>query len=148
MALVSYDFYLDCGADWIRIVRVRDPNTGLLVAMDSAVMEIRNANNVLALRLDAPSGRCLIDPEDGASIDLHISPEDSLTYLSTGNYPGAVQAVGYWGISRSYLYDLFVQYATGTQDRIMRGFFYVDPNVTQVPSPTPNALTIGRRGAS
>jgi hypothetical protein len=62
--------------------------------------------------------------------------------------PGAVQAVGIWGIGRAYVYDLFVLYATGVQDRIMRGFFYVDPNITQPIDPNTNlALTIGQRGS-
>ena len=63
----SYDFYLDSGADWQKVIRMRDSNTGNLVALLSAVMEIRNQNNVLVLRLDAPSGRCLI-LEDGSHI--------------------------------------------------------------------------------
>jgi hypothetical protein len=148
MPLTQYDFHLDAGAEWIRVIRLRDPNTNLLVAMSGAVMEIRNSNNVLALRLDAPSGRCLIDANDGASINLHISAADSLAYFQHGNYPGAVQAVGIWGIGRSYVYDLFCQYATGVQDRIMRGFFYVDPNITQPLANINPTLAIGVRGAS
>jgi hypothetical protein len=147
MPLIQYDFHLDAGAEWIRVIRLRDPNTNLLIAMESAIMDIRNSNNTLAMRLDAPSGRCLIDPTDGASIDLHISAEDSLTYFQYGSYPGAVQAVGIWGIGRAYVYDLFCVYATGMQDRIMRGFFYVDPNITSL-LPPESLLTIGRRGAS
>lgn len=148
MPLAQYDFYLDAGADWQRVVRLRDPATGLLIAMNAAAMDIRNSNNTLALRLDAPSSRCVIDSTDGASINLHISDEDSLTYFQYGNYPGAVQAVGIWGIGRAYVYDLFCEYATGVQDRIMRGFFYVDPNITRSSTSINPILTVGARGAS
>lgn len=151
MPMIQYDFHLDAGAEWIRVIRLRDPATSLLIAMAGAAMEIRNSNNVLALRLDMYNGRCVIDPNDQASINLHVSAEDSLAYFRYGNYPGAVQAVGIWGIGRAYVYDLFCQYATGVQDRIMRGFFYVDPNITQGPMVDPTsgvALAIGRRGAS
>jgi hypothetical protein len=147
MPLAQYDLYCDAGADWQRVVRLRDPATGFLVGMDAAAMEIRNANGVLVLRLDANSSRCLI-ADDGASIMLHITAEDSFTYFHSGNFPGAVQAVGYWGIGRSYLYDLFCLYDTGVQDRLLRGFFHVDPNITQPAGSTPNlALTIGQRGS-
>lgn len=146
MPLLQYDFYLDAGADWQKIVRLRDPTSQKLIAMSNAVMEIRNSNYVLVLRLDAPSSRCTI-LGDGASIQLHITAEDSYYYFHSGNYPGAVQAVGVWGIGRSYIYDLFVTYATGVQDRIMRGYFYVDPNITQpAASEVAPMLTIGQRG--
>jgi hypothetical protein len=134
--LVQYDFKLDAGADWQYVVRLRDPNTGNLVPITAALMDIRNANGILALRLDAPSSRCVILP-DGASIQLHITADDSLTYFKWGNYPGSVQAVGYWGVGRAYLYDLFALYETGVQARIMRGFLNVDPNITQIPITPP-----------
>jgi hypothetical protein len=147
MPLVKYDFHLDAGADWQQLVRLRDTQTDTLVAIASAVMEVRNANGVLVLRLDEPSSRCVV-LDDGASIQLHITPEDSLASFRWGNYPGAVQAVGYWGIGRSYIYDLFATYATGVQDRIMRGFFLVDPNITQpVDQVSPAALTVATRGS-
>lgn len=147
MPLAQYDFYLDVAADWQKVIRLRDPGTGMLVGLSGAVMEIRNTNYILALRLDNDSGRCVI-LGDGASIQLHIPPEDSFYYLRQGNYPGAVQAVGIWGIGRAYTYDLFVLYATGVQDRIMRGFFYVDPNITQPLDPATNlALTVAQRGS-
>jgi hypothetical protein len=130
MPLVQYNFTLDAGADWQKVIRLRDPATNQLVAMSDAVMEIRNSNGNLSLRLDSISGRCAI-LSDGASIQLHISAEDSEAAFATGNYPGANQAVGIWGIGRSYVYDLFALYASGAQDRIMRGFFYVDPNISQ-----------------
>jgi hypothetical protein len=130
MALAEIDFRCDAGADWQRVIRLRDPGTGQLVALSDAAMEIRNANFQLALRLDNASGRCVI-ASDKASIQLHIPPEDSIAVFQTGNYPGTYQAVGFWGIGRSYLYDLFVIYATGVQDRILRGYFNVDPNVTR-----------------
>jgi len=143
----SYDFYLDSGADWQKVIRMRDSNTGNLVALLSAVMEIRNQNNVLVLRLDAPSGRCLI-LEDGASIQLHITSNESLQYFQWGNFPGSVQAVGYWGIGRSYLYDMFVTYVNGPTDRLLRGFFYVDPNITEPYNAGLNPmLAIGQRGS-
>lgn len=147
MPLIKYDFKLDSGADWQYVVRLRDPNTGNLVPISSAVMEIRNANGVLALRMDEATSRCII-LDDGASIQLHITAEDSLTYFQWGNYPGAVQAVGYWGIGRAYNYDLFALYATGVQDRIMRGFFNVDPNITQPTDVVVNPqLTVATRGS-
>lgn len=145
MPLTQYDFYADAGADWQRVVRLRDPDTNKLVGIESALMEIRNTNYVLVLRLDAPSGRCVV-LDDGASIQLHISAQDSYTYFRSGNYPGAVQAVGLWGIGRAYVYDMFAVYATGVQDRIMRGFFYVDPNISQ-PADTPSSLTVAQRGS-
>jgi hypothetical protein len=145
MPLVTYDFKLSAGADWQQVVRLRDPNTGQLIAISEALMEVRNANGVLALRLDAPSSRCTV-LSDGASIQLHIPAEDSLTYFQWGNYPGSVQAVGYWGIGRAYLYDLFVIYGTGVQDRIMRGFFHVDPNITRS-TDEPLLLTVATRGS-
>jgi hypothetical protein len=145
MPLVLYDFTLDAGADWQKTIRLRDPGTGLLVPLDAAVMEIRNSNKVLVLRLDAPSGRCLISADDGASIQLSISHSDSLAAFQWGNYPGAVQAVGIWGIGRSYVYDLFAQYnPAGALQRIMRGYFNVDPNITQVtPQATPQLAVRG-----
>lgn len=148
MPLGQYDFYLDAWADWQRTVAITDSQTGRLIPLDDAVMEIRNTNWVLVLRLDAPSSRCTI-LEDGATIQLHITAEDSLAYFAQGNYPGAVQAVGFWGIGRSYVYDLFATYtASGVQDRIMRGFFNVDPNISRPLSPSTNlALTIGERGS-
>jgi hypothetical protein len=146
MPLAHYDFYLDAGSDWQTVVRLRDPLSGLLIAISDAVMEIRNANGVLALRLDGPSSRCVV-LGDGASIQLHITPEDSLTYFQYGNYPGAVQAVGYWGIGRSYLYDLFALYTAGVQERIMRGFFNVEPNITQPIDRVNPALTVATRGS-
>lgn len=149
MPISQYDFYLDAGADWHRVVRMRDPETGDLIQVTDAVMEIRNTNFVLALRLDAPSGRCVIDSTDGASINLHISAQDSLTYFRWGNYPGAVQAVGFWGIGRAYLYDLFANYTdTGLPVRLLRGFFHVDPNITQVDDTVNPMLTIGTRGSN
>jgi hypothetical protein len=147
MPITQYDFYLDAGADWQKVVRVRDMQSQKLVAMWGATVEIRNTNGVLALRLDAESSRCVV-LGDGASIQLHITAEDSWTYFHSGNYPGAVQAVGLWGIGRAYVYDMFCLYATGVQDRLMRGFFYVDPSITQPLSPGENlALTIGQRGS-
>ena len=146
MPLTQYDFYLDAGADWQKIVRLRDPNSQKLIAMDNAVMEVRNSNYVLVMRLDGPSSRCYIDEDDGASIHLHITAEESYSYFAQGNYPGTVQAVGIWGIGRSYIYDLFCTYATGVQDRVMRGFFYVDPNISQpsiaVPPPEAPPVTV------
>jgi hypothetical protein len=147
MNALQYDFKLDVAADWQKVIRLRDSSTGTLVGLSGAVMEIRNQNYVLALRLDHNSGRCVI-LGDGASIQLHISPEDSYYYLREANYPGAVQAVGIWGIGRAYVYDLFVLYDSGVQDRIMRGFFYVDPNISQPLDPSTNyALTVGQRGS-
>lgn len=147
MPLVKYDFNLSAGADWQTVVRVRDTVTTNLIGITAAVMDIRNANGVLALHLDAASSRCTV-LDDGASIQLHITAEDSLTYFQWGNYPGAVQAVGYWGIGRAYLYDLFVLYDTGVQDRIMRGFFHVDPNITRFPEELTNPeLTVATRGS-
>jgi len=148
MVTTLHDFNLSAGADWQKVIRLRDVITQKLVPLAGAVMEIRNTNNVLALRLDAPSSRCYILP-DGASIQLHIPAQDSYTYFHSGNYPGAVQAVGLWGISRAYVYDLFVLYDNnGAQDRIMRGWFYVDPNITQPLDPEMNyALAIGQRGS-
>lgn len=146
MTAAQYDLYHDAGADWQKVIRMVDSNSGSLVAIVNAVMEIRNTNNVLVLRLDANSGRCLI-AEDGATIQLHITSNDSLTYFAWGNFPGSVQAVGYWGIGRAYLYDMFVTYVNGPQDRILRGFFYVDPNITQPYSAGVNPLlAIGLRG--
>jgi hypothetical protein len=85
---------------------------------------------------------------DGASIQLHITAEDSLTYFKWGNYPGSVQAVGYWGIGRSYLYDLFATYTTsGVPGRIMRGFFNVSPNITQPVDQANPLLTAATRGS-
>jgi hypothetical protein len=56
--------------------------------------------------------------------------------------------VGYWGIGRAYNYDLFVLYATGVQERIMRGFFHVDPNITRFDGGMVNpALTVATRGS-
>jgi hypothetical protein len=148
MPLAQYDFRLDAWTDWQKTIGIRDSSTGLLSPLSDAVMEIRNQNFILVMRLDAPSSRCTILP-DGATIQLHITSDDSLTYFAYGNYPGAVQAVGFWGIGRSYLYDLFVTYAaTGLQERIMRGFFNVDPNISRPSDPTTNlALTIGQRGS-
>lgn len=130
MALATIDFKCDAGADWQRVIRLRDPNSGNLVGLHDAAMEIRRANLQLALRLDAASGRCII-AKDGASIQLHIPPEDSITAFQTGDYVGSAQTVGYSGIGRSFLYDLFVIYSSGVQDRILRGFFTIDPNVTR-----------------
>jgi hypothetical protein len=148
MPLAIYDFHLDAWADWQKTVAIRDSQTRQLVPLSNAVMEIRNTNWVLALRLDAASSRCII-LSDGATIQLHISAEDSLVYFAQGNYPGAVQAVGFWGIGRAYVYDLFATYtASGVQDRIMRGFFNVDPNISRPLSPsTKQTLTIGQRGS-
>lgn len=140
MPLAEYDFHLDSGADWQRVVRLRS-TTGQLVSVADAVMEIRNANSLLALRLDDTNSRCTV-LSDGASIQLHISADDSLTYFAWGNYPGSVQAVGYWGRGRSYLYDIFVQYTTGVTDRIMKGFFLVDPNITETLPAGPPAPVI------
>lgn len=144
MALAQFDFHLDCGADWQRTVRLRDPN-GVLVQISAAVMEIRNVNGVLALRLDAASSRCTV-LSDGASIQLHITGEESLTFFQWGNYPGAVQAVGYWGIGRAYVYDLFVEYVGGVTDRALRGFFQVDPNITRPVAASGPELPIPVRG--
>jgi len=146
MPLIQYDFYLSAGADWQKTVRLRDPTSQKLIALEAAVMEIRNSNYVLVLRLDYATSRCVV-LQDGASISLHIPAEDSLAYLSQGNYPGAVQAVGVWGIGRSYIYDLFVLYGTGVQDRIMRGYFYVDPNITRAPDVVAQPLAIGLKGS-
>jgi hypothetical protein len=106
MTTAQYDLYCNAGADWQKVIRMRDTLSGSLVSIQSAVMEIRNQNSVLVLRLDAKSGRCTIQ-QDSASIQLHITAQDSLTYFAWGNFPGSVQAVGYWGVGRSYLYDLF-----------------------------------------
>lgn len=147
MPLSQYDFYCDAGADWQRVVRLRDPTTQKLVSMSAAVMEIRNSNYVLVVRLDGPSSRCTV-LDDEASIQLHLTADETFSFFHSGNYPGAVQAVGIWGIGRSYVYDLFATYGTGVQDRIMRGFFYVDPNITQPQSSEVSTmLTIGQRGS-
>jgi len=147
MALAQYDLYLSAGADWQKQIRLRDETTGKLVSLQGAVMEIRNTNHILVLRLDAPSGRCQV-LSDGATISLHINSQDSLTYFQWGNFPGSVQAVGFWGIGRAYLYDMFVTYTNGPTDRLLRGFFYVDPNITQPYNPELNPLlAIGQRGS-
>jgi hypothetical protein len=153
MPLGQYDFYLDAWADWQTTVALRDAQSGSLVPLSNAWMEIRNTNFILVLKLDAPSGRCLI-AEDGCTIQLFISAADSVTYFAQGNYPGAVQAVGFWGIGRSYIYDLFAIYETSQlQGRLLRGFFNVDPNISQfVPAVAPSQwnqqpLTIGQRGS-
>ena len=80
---------------------------------------------------------------DGASIQLHIPPDVSLTAFAHGNFPGTYQAVGIWGIGRSYIYDLFITYTNGVQDRLLRGYFFVDPNVTQVFTPAPLPTMLG-----
>jgi hypothetical protein len=148
MPLGQYDLYLDAWADWQRTVAVRDSTTGLLVPLSNAFMEIRNTNFVPVLRLDAATSRCTV-LGDGCTISLHITAEDSLAYFAQGNYPGAVQAVGFWGIGRSYRYDLFATYTnSGVQDRLLRGFFNVDPNVSRpAVMPVPAGLTIGQRGS-
>ena len=148
MPLAQFDFYLDAWADWQRAIRMTDSGTGSPVLLDNAVMEIRNINWVLVMRLDAENGRCQIS-EDRNQILLYIPAEDSLTYFAQGNYPGAVQAVGFWGIGRSYLYDIFATFHTsGLQDRVLRGFFNVGPNISQPSNPSLNpALTIGQRGS-
>jgi len=146
MPLTQYDFYADAGADWQKVVRLRDPDTNLLIGIQSALMEIRNTNYILVLRLDAKSSRCTV-LQDGASIQLHISAQDSFYYFHSGNYPGAVQAVGMWGIGRAYIYDMFVVYATGVQDRILRGHFYVDPNISQPADTSSSTLTVAQRGS-
>lgn len=145
MALAQYDFKLDAGADWQKIIRLRDGSSNRLVGLSDAVMEIRNANYMLILRLDAVTSRCTI-MASGTAIQLHITAEDSLAYFQYGNYPGAIQAVGIWGIGRSYFYDLFVTYDNGVQDRIMRGFFYVDPNITQQLPASGSVLPVSLRG--
>jgi hypothetical protein len=147
MTASAYDFYCDAGADFQKVIRMVDSNSGNYVALQNAVMEIRNQNHILVMRLDAPSGRCTIAP-DGATIQLHITANDSLEFFQWGNFPGSVQAVGYWGIGRSYLYDMFVTYVNGPVDRILRGFFYVDPNITEPYNQSLNpALAIGLRGS-
>ena len=132
MTLGIVNFYSDAGADWQRQIRLRDPESQKLVALSSAVTEIRNANFNLAMRLDSVNGYCLI-LGDGATISLHIPAAESLKVFATGNYPGQYQSIGIWGIGRSYLYDIYVTYMEGPQDRIARGFFYVNPNITQFP---------------
>lgn len=145
MPLTLYDFYLDAWTNWQRVIRLRDPNTNQLVPLSAAVMEIRNSNGVLAMRLDQTNSRCVIGP-DGASITLSITAADSYTVFHYGSYPGAVQAVGIWSIGRAYLYDLFATYqSTGAQVRVLRGFFHVDPNIS-MPAVNP-ALTVATRGA-
>jgi hypothetical protein len=129
MPLATVNLNHDIGADWQRVIRLRDPSTNQLVALSSAVMEIRNANFQLAMTLNNQNGRCVI-ASDGASVNLHITSADSLAAFEMGNFPGTYQAVGIWGIGRSYVYDLFVTYSGGVTDRILRGFFYADPNVT------------------
>ena len=148
MPIAQFDFYLDTWADWQRTVVLRDTSTGLAVPLSNPLMEIRNTNFVLVMRLDTPSSRCVM-LSDGATIQLHITAQDSLAYFSQGNYPGAVQAVGFWGIGRSYRYDLFATpTASGVQSRLMAGFFNVDPNVSRpTVMPTPAGLTIGERGS-
>jgi len=144
----NYDFHCDAGADWHRQVRLRAGVTGDLVPLEKAMLDIRNTNFVLALRLDQRNGRCVV-LEDGATIQLYLSADETEHYFRSGNYPGAVQAVGFWGIGRSYMYDLFVWYEGGTmRSRAMRGFFYVDPNITR-PNDPDNLPTIpiGRRGS-
>lgn len=151
MPLALYDFSLDAGADWQRVLRLRDPATNNLVKLTDAVMEIRNSNRILALRLDGTNGGISIGT-DQATLTLYISGADSLHYFAYGNYPGAVSAVGIWGIGRAYIYDLFVTYYTptrglaGATDRILRGFFYVDPNITQPEPPSNELLTVAERG--
>lgn len=148
MALGQFDFYLDAWADWQRTVAVRDGTTAELVPLSNPLMEIRNTNFVLVMRLDTPSSRCVM-LDDGCTIALHITAEDSLAYFAQGNYPGAVQAVGFWGIGRSYRYDMFATYTdSGVQDRLLTGFFNVDPNVSRpAVMPVPTDLTIGQRGS-
>jgi len=147
MPLATYDFYLDAWTDWQKQIRVIDSQTGQPVGLSDAVCEIRNTNFVLVMRLDESNGRCQI-LADGATIALYIPNQDALTYFTQGNYPGAVQAVGFWGIGRSYLYDIFATYTNGgMQDRLMRGFFNVGPNISRPLAPSTNlALTIGQRG--
>jgi hypothetical protein len=148
MPQATFNFYLDSWADWQRTIQMTDAISGAGVLLDDAFMEIRNTNWILALRLDSENGRCVIS-EDRSQIFLHILAQDSLAYFAQGNYPGAVQAVGFWGIGRSYIYDLFATYhVSGVQDRILRGFFNVDPNISQPVNPSLNpALTIGQRGS-
>jgi len=148
MPIAQFDFYLDAWADWQRTVVMRDTSSGLAVPLTNALMEIRNTNFVLVMRLDTPSSRCVV-LNDGCTIALHITEEDSLAYFAQGNYPGAIQAVGYWGIGRSYRYDLFATpTASGVQSRLMAGFFNVDPNISRPTiMPVPASLTIGERGS-
>jgi len=154
MALVkSYNFHCNGGSDWHREIRVRDVDTWSFVKIHQAMMDVRNTNFVLALRLDAENGRCVV-LEDGTTIQLHLTAEEIEHYFRSGNYPGAVQAVGFWGIGRSYLYDLLVWYTNEEEEeeesvrgRLMRGFFYVDPNITRPDEPDNLPLPIGRRGS-
>lgn len=134
MTLAQIDFRCESGADWQRQIRLR-ADAESYVSLDLAVMEIRNANFQLALRLDEINGHCqVVNDGLGSIIALHIPAQVSADAFSHGNFPGQYQAIGFWGIGRAYLYDLFVHYAYGgVQDRILKGFFYVDPNVTQFP---------------
>jgi hypothetical protein len=137
MPLAAYDFTCDAGADWQRLVRLREPTSTQLIPLHTPVMEIRNANFQLALRLDEINGRCMM--LDADQIQLHITANDSRASFGSGNFPGQYQAIGFWGIGRSYVYDMFaILSASGVYIRLLRGFFYVSPPVT---NPTEAAIS-------
>jgi hypothetical protein len=137
MPLASYDFDCDAGADWQRVIRLRDTASTQMLALTTPVMEIRNTNFQLALRLDEINGRCTM--LDANQIQLHITAEDSRTHFGSGNFPGQYQAIGFWGIGRAYQYDIFaVLSQSGVYVRLLRGFFYVSPPIT---NPTEAAVS-------
>ena len=137
MPLASYDFDGDAGSDWQRVIRLRDLYSTQLLAIDTPVMEIRNTNFQLVLRLDEDNGRCQM--LDANQLSLHISDSDSRRFFGSGNFPGQYQAIGFWGIGRAYQYDIFANLtSSGVGVRLLRGFFYVSPPIT---NPTEAAIS-------
>lgn len=123
MTAQNVNLTMDSGEDWHRVIT---PVSNPPVALTDAYMEIRNANYIVVAQLTTANGMAAL-PGDG-TIVLSMTAQQTLP-LGIG-FPGMLQSVGYFGIGRSYLYDLFGVF--GQHKKIMHGFLTVTPAITRI----------------
>ena len=129
---VQYTMHMDAGSYWQRTISAATVPGATIVPCVDARMQVRNAQEILVLNMYAvgPQPSIVINPD--GSLVLTLTSEQTAQFGQ--GFPGVVQSVGYWGIGRAYLYDLFVKYVAGSNDwnRVVWGTVQVNPSVSSV----------------
>ena len=139
---VQYTMHMDAGSYWQRTISAETvPGVTIAPCVD-ARMQVRNAQEQLVLGMYAVGTQPTITINPDGSLVLTLT--SALTAQFGQGFSGVVQSVGYWGIGRAYLYDLFVLYTAGSGEwtRIVWGTIQVNPAVSAVlsfPGVTPPA---------
>lgn len=125
-----FTFHINAGEDWTRTINAENPALQTQ-PVAQAKMEVRNSMQILVMTLDStttPNPAITINGD--GTLTLHLTTAQTLQF-GVG-FPGVVQSVGYWGIGRAFVYDLFVKYGSTSAvwSKLLYGTIQVTPAVT------------------